>query len=124
MFADERETNHRYRWTNGHGAVRLAVDRPGRYRLVMQVRAYRPANLPPAELVIAVDGRVVERRLVSRQWEEITVEVVLLQPAPLIELTSTTFVVGYADSRTLGIAVDWLELRPLPTGPPAPASRP
>jgi hypothetical protein len=110
MHAPEQEGTRRYRWSDGHAEFRLQVPTPGRYRLVADVRGYRPAYIGAPLGSIVVDGVEVGRFPLTTDWQRLDMSVQCVRISCLVAIVSNTFVPGYADPRALGIMVDTVAL--------------
>jgi 4-amino-4-deoxy-L-arabinose transferase-like glycosyltransferase len=110
MHADERDGDVRYRWTDGRGEIRLWLADPTGCRLSARLRAHRPGG-EPVEVAVSVNGQRSATWTVGDAWSEHVAYVQPDRPIFGVTLESQTFVPGYADSRPLGVMVDWIECR-------------
>ncbi|HET9369550.1 MAG TPA: hypothetical protein VFO19_04860 [Vicinamibacterales bacterium] len=117
------------RWTNGDARVvlpPLAADVTA--RLVVRYAAGWPAALPAPPVTLAIDDVVVGRVVtVSRGFAEYAVPldadaIDRLRRGAVVLISSPTFVPAAhgapGDTRTLGIALDWLSIENQPGPPP------
>lgn len=110
MHGDERDSTRRFRWTNGHGQVRLPSTTQGPALLAASLRSFRPAGAATV-VRVRLNDREIATWSVSGEWTEYTAPVTLDGAEVVVELVSDDFVQGYADPRSLGVMVDWVEVR-------------
>jgi len=106
-----------YRWTTSHAYARLAPPGGGdRLKLVVRWHSLAWPNKPnmDAEVRIAVDGRDVGSLVVRPGWEtaELDLPDVGTRASVVIELRVPAEKPPGAETRYLGVAIDWLRLDP------------
>ncbi|MBN2006000.1 MAG: glycosyltransferase family 39 protein [Anaerolineae bacterium] len=103
------------RWTSGEAVLEIPVtDAPA----VIEVRAatYRPAELPPAEVTVLLDGQEIGRFTPGPTWQTYTFTGTAHSATAVSQLLfiSPTFNLSQmglsADDRDLGIYVDWVRV--------------
>jgi hypothetical protein len=112
-----------YRWTDGLARIQLPRSKTAGTVLRLQVAGGRPAGVSEARLSVLINGTAVASEYLPSGFNFQTVEVIL--PSELldtdsqeitVELQSNTWAPlasGYgADSRELGVVVDWIEWLP------------
>jgi hypothetical protein len=119
VYPPERSEGRAFRWTNGHGLVRLRAPAAGAARLVLTFNGTR-LNAPPAGRVeVTVNGRPVDAFATDGSWQTRAIDLRPLGLAPgtlvQIEIRSDTFipasiVPGNRDGRRLGVALDHIAL--------------
>jgi hypothetical protein len=106
-----------YRWTTSHAYVRLAPPGGGdRLKLLVRWHSLAWPGKPnmDAEVRIAVDGREVGSLTARPGWEtaEMDLPDVGTRASVVIELRVPTEKPPGAETRYLGVAIDWLRLEP------------
>jgi tetratricopeptide (TPR) repeat protein len=108
MYPAETQQGATARWTTGHGLLRLTPTEPARGLLTLRLAAPHP-NEENVSAEICV-GERCQRLTVGRTWRIFQLALPPGTPAnSQIELRSPTFTAP--DGRTLGLLVDWAELR-------------
>ena len=112
----ERNEQADFRWTDGHGLVRLTAPPDGAARLSLRLNGTRLSGGPPAAWVeVLVNGRPLDAFAADGSWQTRTLDLRPLNLGPgtplLVEIRSETFVParlvpGTRDTRRLGVAVD------------------
>jgi len=114
-----------YRWTEGLASIQLPRPETVNTTLRLQVAGGRPSGAPEAYLSILVNGTAIASEYLPSGFTFQTLEFSL--PSELLETDSQAITVelqsntwaplasGYgADSRELGVVVDWIECVPNP----------
>lgn len=103
-------------WMSRRGDITLPdLDRRSAWSCLVRFRGARPGNLAQPDVSIAVDGVTMAMRSASNEFQDVTVVVParpLKSGLALTITSSTTFVPGPSDRRTLGIQVQELNCRP------------
>jgi toxin CptA len=115
----ERSSTEDYRWTTGATTLTLPNLNGGSRELRMRAHGWRPDGLPSPEVRISVAGRAWGR---VQTTPDVRVYTVLLPPDDTNATTSITFQTDpiYAspsDGRTIGVALDWIELHTIERSP-------
>ena len=101
-----------FRWTTGEASLRLPpLGSPATLRVA--AAGWRPADQPPPTLTVLLDGRPIAAWPTSRApavYEVTLPRAWLTFGGTHLQLRSETFVPGPRDRRTLGVAVNWIEL--------------
>jgi hypothetical protein len=104
-------------WMSRRGDITLAgLDRRAAWSCLVRFRGARPGNLPQPDVSIAVDGVTMATRPATNEFQDVTVTVPARSLKSGLALTitsSTTFVPGPSDPRTLGIQVEEMNCRPV-----------
>jgi hypothetical protein len=108
-----------YAWTRDRVTFAFdGLDRSRAWTLVVRAKAGRGPGLPPPSATVDVDGAVVASTPVGSAWQEIRAVVPAnpsasrTRPTRVTIEAGPTFVPGPADTRTLGIIVDDVRLKP------------
>ena len=120
FYAPEGQAPTDFRWTNGHGLVRLTVPPGGAARLTIRLSGMRPRGAPPAGGVdILVDGRALGAVATDGAWRTAALDLGALDLAPgstvLVEVRSEAVVPaapprGGGAASLVGVAVDRIGL--------------
>ncbi len=117
FYPAERTGDRWFVWTSRRADLTLAgLDRRSEWSCSVRFRGARPEPMPQPDLHIAVDGVTLAVRRATNDYQEVAVTAPAHPSRPGLMLTvtsSTTFVPGGSDPRTLGVQVDRLACRPL-----------
>ena len=115
-----------YRWTGAQARFRLLPTRAGEATLQLRLAGPRLGSAPVVPVEVWVDGRLLARWEVGPFWQTYETPLLALgQGRPLeVALRSATFVpqevdAALADTRALGVQVDWIGLAGSVPAPPA-----
>lgn len=125
FYEPERVAGSSFRWSTGEGRLDIPALGTAPFRLNLHLSAPRPADVPYPHLRLAGNGHLLLETIVEPAPQ---VYSLLLPPETLssgnlrLEWSSGTFSPGESDPRTLGFALDHLEVwrigRPLTFLPP------
>lgn len=119
VYPPERSEGRAFRWTNGHGLVRLRAPAAGAARLVLTLNGTRLSAPPAGRVEVTVNGRSVDAFATDGSWQTRAIDLRPLTLAPgalaQIEIRSDAFipasiVPGNRDGRRLGVALDHIAL--------------
>ena len=86
FYAPEGQAPTDFRWTNGHGLVRLTVPPGGAARLTMRLSGMRPRGAPPAGRVdILVDGRALGAVAADGGWRTDALDLARARPGARLD---------------------------------------
>lgn len=116
FYGTERDGNRYFVWTARRADITLAgLDRRSAWSCSVRFRGARSAALPQPDLAVAVDGVTLASQRATNDYQEVSVSAPARPQTPGLMLTltsSTTFVPGGSDPRTLGVQIEDLGCRP------------
>lgn len=125
FYEPERVAGSSFRWSTGEGRLDIPALGTASYRLNLRLAASRPAGLPLPRLRLAGNGHLLLETTVEpvpQVYSLLLPKEVLFSGNLRLEWNSETFSPGESDPRTLGFALDRLEVwrigRPLAFLPP------
>jgi hypothetical protein len=118
FYPVERDAAHGFAWTSRRADIVLAgLDRRSTWSCSVRFRGARPSlAAPQPEVTIALDGVSAVVRPATNEYQEVDVRVPSrpFKPGLILAISSSsTFVPGGSDRRTLGVQVQRLSCRPL-----------
>jgi hypothetical protein len=124
FYPAEQQGDLTWAWTEPRAELELrGLDRRVGWRLDTQGVVWRPAEVPQPSVAVSVDGVLVARQPITRDFEPIAVEIPQRPSGPGLQLTIDTdpaFVPSPGDARELGLAFPAITLTPLDGRPSAP----
>jgi hypothetical protein len=117
FYAIERDGRRHLVWMSRRGDITLAgLDRRSPWSCSVRFRGARPGTLPQPDVSVAVDGVVRGTWRATNDFQDVSVTAPPRPQKPGLILTitsSTTFVPGASDPRTLGVQVEDMGCRPV-----------
>ncbi|MCC7010099.1 MAG: hypothetical protein IT184_14935 [Acidobacteria bacterium] len=116
LYPVERAGELTFAWTGERAGVTLAgASRRVAWRCDVRLRGAHPDTVPPAIVVLEIDGRATGPRMLGNEFETVTVVAPARPDASGLRLTlraDPTFVPGPGDRRRLGVQVDEIRCEP------------
>ncbi len=117
FYPIERNGDRYLVWMSRRGDITLAgLDRRSAWSCSVRFRGARPGTLPQPDVSLAIDGVILGARSATNDFQELSVTTPGRPQKSGLVLTitsSTTFVPGASDPRTLGMQVEDMGCRPV-----------